>query len=120
MVADIVDVARGHRAPTLGVPAGSLESAPEAPIGAHRGAYYVRLMVTDKPGVIADITAAFRDQQISIESMLQRARSETEAVPVVLNMHECEEAAMQRALSQIEALDSVVEAPTMIRIESLA
>ena len=52
--------------------------------------------------------------------MIQRARSRTEAVPVVLNMHECEEAAMQRALSRIAALDSVVEEPTMIRIESLA
>ena len=41
-------------------------------------------------------------------------------LPVVLNMHECEEAAMQRALSRIAELDSVVEAPTMIRIESLA
>ena len=77
-------------------------------------------MVTDRPGVIADVTAVFRDEQVSIESMIQRARSETEAVPVVLNMHECEEAAMQRALSRIAELDSVVEAPTMIRIESLA
>ena len=91
-----------------------------APIGLRRGAYYVRLMVSDKPGVIADVTAAFRDEQVSIESMIQRARSRTEAVPVVLNMHECEEAAMQRALAKSATLDSVVETPTMIRIESLA
>jgi homoserine dehydrogenase len=96
------------------------QTLPEAPIERHRGPYYVRLMVSDRPGVIADVTAVFRDEQVSIESMIQRARSETEAVPVVLNMHECEEAAMQRALSRIAALDSVVEAPTMIRIESLA
>ena len=51
--------------------------------------------------------------------MLQRARSSTEAVPIVLNTHECEEAAMRRTLERIEALDSVVEEPTMIRIESL-
>ena len=120
MVADIVDIARDRRAPTLGISAGSLQSLPAAPIGRHWGAYYVRLMVSDRPGVIADITAVFRDEAVSIESMIQRARSETEAVPVVLNMHECEEAAMQRALSKIAALDSVVEAPTMIRIESLA
>ena len=120
VVADLVDIARDHRTPTLGVPAGGLESLPEAPIDGHRGPYYVRLMVSDRPGVIADVTAVFRDEQVSIESMIQRARSETEAVPVVLNMHECEEAAMQRALSRIATLDSVVEAPTMIRIESLA
>ncbi|NKB50026.1 MAG: homoserine dehydrogenase [Alphaproteobacteria bacterium] len=120
VVADIVDIARDHRTPTLGISAGELESLPEAPIGSHRGPYYVRLMVSDRPGVIADVTAVFRDEAVSIESMIQRARSETEAVPVVLNMHECEEAAMQRALSRIATLDSVVEAPTMIRIESLA
>jgi len=120
VVADLVDIARGRRAPTLGISASGLKSLPEAPIEKHHGAYYVRLMVTDKPGVIADVTAVFRDEQVSIESMIQRARSATEAVPVVLNMHECEEAAMQRALAQIGALDSVVEQPTMIRIESLA
>ena len=104
----------------LGIAASGLKTIAEAPIERHRGPYYVRLMVTDRPGVIADVTAVFRDEQVSIESMIQRARSETEAVPVVLNMHECEEAAMQRALSRIAELDSVVEAPTMIRIESLA
>ena len=120
VVADLIDIARDCRTPTLGIAASDLQSLPEAPIELHRGPYYVRLMVTDRPGVIADVTAVFRDEQVSIESMIQRARSETEAVPVVLNMHECEEAAMQRALSRIAALDSVVEAPTMIRIESLA
>ncbi len=120
VVADLVDIARGRGAPTLGISAGDLVEAPEAELGRHRGGYYVRLMVSDRPGVIADVTAVFRDENVSIESMIQRARSETEAVPVVLNMHECEEAAMQRALSRIAALDSVLEQPTMIRIESLA
>ncbi|MEK9833175.1 MAG: homoserine dehydrogenase [Rhodospirillaceae bacterium] len=120
VVADIVDVARGLSVSTFGIPVGALADAEPAPIERHRSAYYIRLMVRDEPGVIAEITAVFRDEAISIESMLQRARSETEAVPVVLNTHVCEEAAMRRTLERIEALDSVVEQPTMIRIESLA
>jgi homoserine dehydrogenase len=120
VVADIVDVARGFSVSTFGIPVGALADATPAPIERHRGAYYIRLMVRDEPGVIAEITAVFRDEAISIESMLQRARSETEAVPVVLNTHVCEEAAMRRTLERIEALDSVVEQPTMIRIELLA
>lgn len=119
VVADIIDIARGSAMATFGVPANSLRDAAASPIEHHRGAYYVRLMVDDQPGVIADISAAFRDESVSIESMLQRARSRTEAVPVVLNTHVCEEAAMRRTLERIAALDSVVEAPTMIRIESL-
>ena len=39
------------------------------------GPYYLRLMVVDRPGVIADVTAALRDAGVSLESMLQRGRS---------------------------------------------
>jgi len=85
----------------------------------HRGAYYIRLMVRDRPGVIADVTAALRDEQVSLESMLQRGRSPDEMVPVVLTTHDTEEAAMRRALSRIEALDAVLEPPRLIRIEAL-
>jgi len=119
VVADLMDIARGRAAMTFGVPAGSLARVPASPMDRHRGAYYIRLMVRDRPGVIADVTAALRDQQVSLESMLQRGRSPDEAVPVVLTTHHTDEAAMRRALQRIEALDTVLEPPRMIRIESL-
>ena len=77
-------------------------------------------MVADRPGVIADITAAFRDENVSIESMIQRSRSTTEAVPVILNLHDCKESEIQRSLSKISTLNTVIEQPTMIRIETLS
>jgi homoserine dehydrogenase len=83
----------------------------------HQGAYYIRLMVVDQPGVIADVAAALRDEQVSMESMIQRGRAPGEAVPVVLTTHVTVEAAMQRALERITKLDSVLEPPRMIRIE---
>ncbi len=92
VVADIIDIARGFATSTFGVPAETLQQVTASPIERHHGAYYVRLMVDDQPGVIADISAAFRDESVSIESMLQRARSQTEAVPVIINTHACEEA----------------------------
>lgn len=119
VVADIIDIARGSRVATFGMPVDALRDLPRAPTERHRGAFYVRLSVRDVPGVIADISAAFRDEAVSIESMIQRARSQTEAVPVVLIMHECEESQLQRALACIAALDAVVERPTMIRIETI-
>ena len=85
----------------------------------HEGAFYVRLMVVDRPGVIADVTAILRDEQVSMEAMLQRARDPGEPVPVVITTHESDEAAMARAISDIAKLDSVVEPPRMIRIEPL-
>jgi homoserine dehydrogenase len=85
----------------------------------HTGPYYVRLMVLDKPGVIADIAAALRDERVSMEAMIQRGRAPGEAVPVVLTTHDTEEAAMRRALATIGRLATVLEEPRMIRIEQL-
>jgi homoserine dehydrogenase len=117
VVADLVDIATGRRVAPFGVPTGALARIPGAAMERHEGAYYIRLMVQDQPGVIADVAAALRDQRVSLESMIQRGRSPSEAVPVVLTTHATVEAAMQSALAQIGRLASVVEPPHMIRIE---
>ena len=119
VVADLMDIALGRRTPTFGVPASALKAAPRAPMERHTGAYYVRLMVVDRPGVIADVAAALRDQAVSMEAMIQRKRAPDEPVPVVLTTHETEEAGMTRALLEIARLDTVREPPRMIRIEPL-
>lgn len=117
VVADLVDIARGRSTPTFGVPAAALEPANAAPLSRRRGRYYVRLMVVDRPGVIAEIAATLRDQNVSMEAFLQRGRAPGEAVPVVWTTHDTDEAAMQQALATIASLDSVLEPPRMIRIE---
>ncbi len=117
VVADLIDVARGRVTPVWGAHSGALTDVPSVPMSAHVGAYYLRLMVVDRPGVIADVAAALRDAGISLESMLQRGRSPGEAVPVVLVTHETREAAMRDALARIAALDAVLEDPAVIRIE---
>jgi homoserine dehydrogenase len=116
---DIIDIARGQRTPTFGVPAAKLERRPFAPMDRMVGPYYIRLMLLDEPGVIADIAACLRDQKVSVESMLQRARNPGDAVPVVLTTHEAEEGALRRALEAVDQLDAVLETPRMIRIESI-
>ncbi len=117
VVADLVDIARGRGAPVWGVAGERLGALPTVPMSAHVGAYYLRLMVVDRPGVIADVTAALRDAGVSLESMLQRGRAPGEAVPVVLVTHETNEAAMRAALEQIGRSDAVLEPPALIRIE---
>ncbi len=117
VVADLIDLARGRATPVWGAESAMLADLPAVPMSAHVGAYYLRLMVVDRPGVIADVTAALRDAGVSLESMLQRGRAPGEAVPVVLVTHESNEAAMHRALDQIAAFDTVLEPPASIRIE---
>lgn len=119
VVADLIDVARGRITPAFGVPTDALSAADTMPIDRHEGAYYIRLMVVDEPGVIADVSAVLRDQKVSMEAMIQRSRDPGEPVPVVITTHETLEASMTRALAQIGALETVVEPPRMIRIEPL-
>jgi homoserine dehydrogenase len=117
VAADLTDIAAGRRVFPFGIPAADLRAIPGVPIECHQSAYYIRLMVVDQPGVIADVAAALRDEDVSLESMIQRGRAPGEAVPVVLTTHLTIEAAMRRALQRIEALDTVLEPPRMIRIE---
>ncbi len=118
VVADLIDLARNRLTPVWGAAFDALSNAPSVPMSMHLGPYYLRLMVVDRPGVIADVTAVLRDQGVSLESMLQRGRSPGEAVPVVLVTHETRESAMVAALERIAALDAVLETPTLIRIEA--
>lgn len=119
VVADLVDIARGSRVPAFGVPAASLADHPIAPMSAHVGSYYVRLLVVDRPGVLADVSAVLRDHRVSIEALIQRGRNPDQPVPIVLTTHETAEAQMAGAIARIGGLDSVIEPPRMIRIEKL-
>jgi len=119
VVADLLDIALGRWSSSFTIPAAVLQTRPSSPMAHHVGAYYLRLMVVDRPGVIADVAAALRDEHVSMEQMIQRGRAPGEAVPVVLTTHETEEAPMRRALGRIAKLDSVLEPPCMIRVENL-
>jgi homoserine dehydrogenase len=118
VVADIIDIARGRATPVWGAGSGALSSVPSVGMDTHSGAYYLRLMVVDRPGVIADVTAILRDEGVSMGSMLQRGRAPGEAVPVVIVTHETRESAIQQAIARIAALETVLETPALIRIEA--
>ncbi len=119
VIGDVVDIASGRAAPVFGRPAASLSANRQAPWESMRGGYYVRLMVIDRPGVLADVTAIMRDHNVSMESMVQRGRDPHEKVPVALTTHEVDEASMRAALADIADLDAVQEPPAMIRIVDL-
>jgi homoserine dehydrogenase len=117
VVADLIDIARGRRAPVWGAESAHLSAATAVPMAEHVGAYFLRLMVRDQPGVIADVAGALRDSGVSLESMLQHGRAPGEAVPIVLVTHDTRELRMRDAIGRIERLESVLERPSMIRIE---
>jgi len=118
VVSDIIDIARGRALPLLG------NHAPEklkpADIRERKGSYYVRLIMLDQPGVIADVSAILRDNNVSLESVLQRGRDPGQPVPVILTTHETTENSIQRVAEQIAKLKSAVEPPYVMRIEGFA
>ncbi|MFN4277852.1 MAG: homoserine dehydrogenase [Ferrovibrio sp.] len=119
VVADLADLAAGRSAPAFGVPAAKLQPLKAAAMADHVGRYYIRLIVRDQPGVLADVSAVLRDEKISIESLVQRGRSEAENQPVAVMLisHEAREADMARAMKRIAKLRSVLQPPALIRIE---
>ena len=90
VVADLVDIAAGRNAPVFGVPADRLKKNVRASLEKHVGPYYLRLMVWDRPGVMAEVTATLAKHGVSMASMIQHGRAETEGgvVPVVFVTHE--------------------------------
>lgn len=116
VVADLIDLARGHAPQLFGLPPEQLVARTSTPLETCIGSYYVRLMVLDKPGVIADVAAILRDHNVSVESFLQRGRSPNDVVPVVFTTHETSEAAILESLKQIAALSVVKEPPRLMRV----
>lgn len=116
VMADVLDIVANRRPAAFGVPTAELRDKPTLPMAECTGLYYVRLMVVDKPGVMADITAALRDEEVSLESVIQRGRDPGAPVAVVLTTHETGEAKFRRAMDRIEKLEAVTETPRLIRI----
>src|SRR6185437_17061979 len=85
VIADLVDVTRmhtadpEHRVPHLAFQPDQLSDEPVLPIGEVESSYYLRLRVSDRPGVLADITRILADCRISIEAMLQKQPAEGES-----------------------------------------
>jgi len=127
VVADLVDVVRaltsdpGNRVPHLAFQPDTLDNQPILDIADTETAYYVRLLVADEPGVLADVTRILADLGISIEAIMQLDREhETSTVPVVILTHVVKERAMNAALSRIGALPAVRAPVNRIRVEPLA
>jgi len=119
VVADIIDIARGHHGPAFFVPARAMQEVALISMSDRVGPYYIRLHVEEQPGVIADITAALRDQDVSLHVMLQKGSEQDGSVYVVMVTHDTREQKLMNAMNQINALSSVIDKALAIRIENL-
>lgn len=124
VVADLVDVTRlhtadpEHRVPHLAFQADALEDYRILPIDEARTGYYLRMTVRDQKGVLADVSRIFANHEISINSMIQDNKGNNLASLIFL-IHQTIESSMQKAIKEIEALDSVQSDIKLIRLENL-
>ncbi|MES9869380.1 MAG: homoserine dehydrogenase [Sedimenticola sp.] len=127
VVADLVDVARAlttdpeNRVPHLAFQPNELSDLPILEMDDVETAYYLRMQVSDKPGVMAKIAGIFADSGISIEAIQQKEPGEGETqVSLIMLSHTVLEKQMNEAIAEIEALECVQGPVVRIRMESLA
>ena len=126
VIADLVDVARmltsdpEHRVPHLAFQPDQLSNVPILPIGEVETAYYLRLRVLDRTGVLADITRILADLDISIDAMVQKEpHAGEDQVDIIMLTHVTIEKRVAAAIAGIEALPVVSGKVTRIRLEEL-
>jgi homoserine dehydrogenase len=119
IVADIIDIARDEYGPAFAMPVEMLDQAPVADAGARVGKHYVRLIVEDRIGVLAEIATAMRDAEVSIESFIQRGDGDDGGVVIALVTHESPARAIHAALATLSASEHVVGTPMHMPILEL-
>ena len=122
VVSDIADVARNiasgvrQRVPLLSRSTHGIKRLRR--MGDIETRYYMRVMVTDRPGVLARIAGVLGRHHISIASVHQKERKAARIVPVVMMTHEAKESNMRVALDQIDRLGFVKQPTVAIRTEA--
>jgi homoserine dehydrogenase len=121
VLSDLIDVAKDIQFDSVGrmKPFVWGTTIPVRKIEALENQYYMRCTTVDKPGVLGEICTILGRNNISIASVIQKAVAEHEEnpVPIVLMTHTCSEGDVQRAMQQIDALDSVRDKTNIIRVE---
>jgi homoserine dehydrogenase len=127
VIADLVDITRlhtadaAHRVPHLAFQPDQMSNEVVLPMADVVTSYYLRMRVADEAGVLAKVTGILAAAGISIDAMLQREAGEGEKqTDLILLTHNVREGTMNDAISQMQALPTVLAPITRIRKEELA
>ena len=131
VIADLVDITRLHtadaaqRVPHLAFQPDAMSDFRVLPMSEVVTSYYLRLSVSDQPGVLAKVTGILAGLGISIDAVLQREADEVggegaTATDLIILTHDTVEGTMNQALTQMQALPTVLAPIVRIRKEELA
>lgn len=124
VVADIIDLARTMDAPASAsvnhLAFDTIDDVRVLPIEQIETAYYLRIQVQDKLGVLASIATILSNAGINIEALIQKEPPmDNELAQIIILTHRVEERKMDEALEAVEGLDSTHGKVTRIRVEQL-
>ena len=104
VVSDLLALAHGSR--RVEIP-----SAPAQVSGEFEGPHYIRFLVDDRPGIVAEITGALARERINIRAIVQKAGYPPHTLPFVVTVEPCKASALMRALASIRTMDCMLEEP---------
>lgn len=122
VVADIVDVALNQKFGShLRVPPFRIgrQFGKIIPMSEIKTRYYLRLQVSDEPGVIASVSDVFGKREISISSIFQKEEPRANTVTLLILTHEAIEGDVTASISELENLDCVKDSVSLLRVEDL-
>jgi homoserine dehydrogenase len=124
VLGDIADIAKSRpgvqQVPVLGHPAKSLEPYRKAQMQSHEGGYFIRLTVLDRTGVFASVATHMAENQISLESIVQRSKQHlapSHHQTIIMVTHATTEHSVRKAVNAIKEEGFHVGEPQVIRIE---
>lgn len=109
VMSDVLAVAQGSSAVRLPVKKLAVTGDVDAP-------HYLRLVVLDRPGIVAAIAGALAKEQINIDSILQHRGHASDRLPFVVTTEPCLRATLERAVAVMATMDFMLEPPLVLEI----
>ena len=109
VVSDLLALAHGSR--RVEIP-----STPAAVSGEFEVPHYIRFMVNDRPGIVAEITGALAKERINIRAIMQKPGCPQEALPFVVTVEPCRNSTLKRALDSMRTMDCLIVEPLDLQI----
>ena len=109
VVSDLLALAHGSRRVAIPSVPARISAEFEVP-------HYIRFLVVDRPGIVAEITGALAREQINIRAIVQKAGYPSHALPFVVTVEPCKSSALKRALASISEKDFLLEQPLNLQI----
>ena len=115
VIADIIDIANEKKSSVFGINANLLE----LPVNKKKDfpfSFYLRFLLTDKPGTLAHLSSILGKYKISINRMNQLHHI-GETAPILIVTHPTTKNLLKPAIEEISKLEICINEPVIIKIE---